>query len=193
MTKTSQTPEVTEDSDLVSILGGSDEDIIEEPVPAEPEQPPVAKEITVTEPVLETVKTTYAEPEIFKDKPEDETSKRINELIKLFGSTVEVIVNNYATDRAQVESAISYFEDQVKVARAAKEKLPPSIIEGWVKLLMVKAEINSNSVGVLDSMAKLLAAAKNNNLVINIGEGGQTGGLNLEKLLSQEPKDDEQI
>jgi len=193
MTKTSQTPEVTEDSDLVSILGGSDEDIIEEPVPAEPEQPPVAKEITVTEPILETVKTTYTEPEIFKDKPEDETSKRINELIKLFGSTVEVIVNNYATDRAQVESAISYFEDQVKVARAAKEKLPPSIIEGWVKLLMVKAEINSNSVGVLDSMAKLLAAAKNNNLVINIGEGGQTGGLNLEKLLSQEPKDDEQI
>lgn len=195
MTKTSQTPEVNEDSDLVSILGeSSEEDIIEEPVPTTPEpEPPAAKDITVVEPVLENVQTTYTEPEIFKDKPEDETSKRINELIKLFGSTVEIIVNNYATDRAQVENAISYFEDQVKVARAAKEKLPPAIIEGWVKLLMVKAEINSNSVGVLDSMAKLLAAAKNNNLVINIGENGKAGGLDLEKLLSQEPKDDEQI
>ena len=196
MTKTDQAPIVEEDSDLVSMLeeiDGNIEDIIEDPVPDQtpvetPVETPPVKEFV--DPVLESVQTTYVEPEIFKDKPEDETSKKINELIKLFSSTVEIIVNNYSTDREQVESAISYFEEQVKVARAAKEKLPPSIIEGWVKLLTVKAEINSNSVGVLDSMAKLLAAAKNNNLIINIGEG-KSGGLDLEKLLSQEPKDDE--
>ena len=86
-----------------------------------------------------------------------------------------------------------YFEQQVKEARAAGQKLPQAFIDGWVKLLAVKSEINTNATGVLDSVAKLIASAKNNNIIINMGgDKNQNTTINLEALLSQERKEDEE-
>ena len=59
-----------------------------------------------------------------------------------------------------------------------------------LKLLGIKSDINANSVGILDSMARLLAAAKNNNLIVNINNE-MKGGLDLDALLSQPKRFDE--
>ncbi len=57
--------------------------------------------------------------------------------------------------------------------------------------------INSNATGVLDSMAKLLAAAKNNNVVLNFSGGTKSGNgivdIDLEKLLAQPTNEEEAV
>ena len=82
-----------------------------------------------------------------------------------------------------------YFLDYV----AQGEKPPAAFVEGYVKLLQVKSDINANATGVLDSVARLLAAVKNNNVVFNVGEGTSvSGNIDIEKLLSQTKYEDEE-
>jgi hypothetical protein len=61
-------------------------------------------------------------------------------------------------------------------------------MESWVKAASSKAEININKTKLLDSIAKLLAAAKNNNILfeVNIDTGDD-----LTDILRQESRFDE--
>jgi len=120
---------------------------------------------------------------------EDENAKKINSLIKLFSDTANDIIHNYHNDRTQVNDALGYFENEVRVARSNGAKITPAMIEGWVKLLSVKSDINSNSISILDSMAKLLSAAKNNNLIVNVSNSST--GIDLQALLAQPKRSDE--
>jgi hypothetical protein len=168
------------------------------PVQAETESPvppenPVPQQIVVVEPVV-TPNKKKAKPksDLLEEKPEED-KLGLKKLIMDFGKTADVIVHNYDVDRGQVNNALIYFEQQVKEARAAGQKLPQAFIDGWVKLLAVKSEINTNATGVLDSVAKLIASAKNNNIIINMGgDKNQNTTINLEELLSQDRKEDEE-
>ena len=202
------------DPELINILNSGTEATEEEPVP-EPEtpksaasevvapapqavpppvqsgEPPIPITPTVVEPVLIPVSEITPQPApSLADGKKDEHSEKVAALIGLFSQTVNTVLNNYATDRLQVDEALAYFENEVKTARATGTKLPPSLIDGWVKLLSVKSDINTNSIGVLDSMAKLLAAARNNNMIINVG-ATVDGKLDLKALLDQPRKFDE--
>lgn len=154
---------------------------IQEPVQPEPVQPEPAIEPVIQSELPQVQNNPIAE--------QTDNSKQLNDLLKLFNDTCTTIVNNYATDRAQVNDALTYFESEVKAARKANLKLPTALIEGWVKLLAIKSEINSNATGALDSVAKLLAAAKNNNTIININD--KKGSIDLMSILAQPTRTDE--
>jgi hypothetical protein len=117
------------------------------------------------------------------------------ELLRIFPNTAKKIIDNHAKDRDQVENAIILMEGQMETIRSQNGKIPAAMLEAWVKLLAIKAEINANANGVLDSSAKMLAAAKNNNIVINVGELDKQSmsGLDLNALLSQPPRSDEAL
>jgi hypothetical protein len=189
-------PEI--DPDLVSMLEGDEalESPEEPPEPPEnnilqmPPQPIIPSEIPVNEPIIiKNVQKEKPKNELLNEVPEED-KLGIKKLVIDFGRTADQITQNYEKDRKEVGEALSYFSKEVKDARAAGQKLPQAFIDGWVKLLAVKSEINTNATSVLDSVAKLLASAKNNNIIINMGENQETT-INLESLLSQDHKEDE--
>lgn len=158
------------------------------------EQVPAPKELVpVVEPIITPVLATKTKEktDLFNTpkEPEDEKSFASKEFLEKFVNVANEIVTNHTKDRDQIEEAISYFAAEVKQARQLGLKLPPALIDGWVKLLATKSDVNANATGVLDSMAKLLAAAKNNNLIVNINKAGP--GFDIEAILSQPAKEDE--
>lgn len=121
--------------------------------------------------------------------PEEDLKDSLRQLIRTFPKAAQRIIDNHASDRTQVDKAIDYYETQIREARETNSKLPPAFIEGYVKLLGIKADINANANGVLDSTAKLLAAAKNHNIIVNVGDTGEH--IDLAAMLSQPRRPDE--
>jgi len=111
----------------------------------------------------------------------------IKQLLAKFGKSVELIINNHESDRQQAEDAIKFFKGRVEASPGPQGMLP--YVEGWVQSLKIKTEINTNAYKVLDSTAKLIAAGKQNDLIVNVG-GVKSGGLDIEKLLSQKPSNE---
>lgn len=124
--------------------------------------------------------------QVKKDQPQDSIGVRT--LLKQFGNSVEKILVDVEKDREQIESAITYFETTVRGTTDRKGISP--YVDGWARLLQTKGEINVSRASVLDSIAKLVAAGKSNDLIINLGEV-KKGSLDLEQLLTQPLKDDE--
>jgi hypothetical protein len=155
------------------------------PAPPKPIQP-------VQEPVLEKDVIKIASSDLLVPGGEaTNLTAPFLELLKTFPTIANKIIANHASDREQVEQAIKFLETQMK---NMGNKLPAVILETWAKLLATKAEINANANGVLDSSAKLLAAAKNNNIIINVGDDNKSiGGLDLAALLAQPQRDDEAL
>jgi hypothetical protein len=172
------------DPELLKMLDGIKE---EEPLPVVAP----SKAAKFIDPVTVSPSPTKLPAELTtEEKTEDVLG--IKALLMGFGKIAQDIINKHATDREQVDQALKYFEQQVKAMQTAGIKLPSSLVEGWVSLLKIKADINSNAPAVLDSYAKLLAAAKNNNIVINMtGMQQGSGEIDLDKVLSQPAYDDE--
>lgn len=185
-------PEV--DPELVSMLEGDGppeeppQNIVQmspQPIPVNIVIPP-----PVNEPIIvKNVQKEKPKNDLLNEVPDDD-KLGIKKLVIDFGRTADQITQNYEKDRKEVGEALAYFAKEVKDARASGQKLPQAFIDGWVKLLAVKSEINTNATSVLDSVAKLLASAKNNNIIINMGDNQETT-INLESLLNQDQKEDE--
>lgn len=168
-----------------------EEDLIPPPIPPEQEETKVIEKPEIAEPEL--VKATeIAEPPPASDlvplEPDQQDDIGIKALLGKFGASVELIIANHAADREQIDEAIKFFEQEVR----ANPRRPAisAYVEGWSKLLATKAEVNTNATGVLDSIAKLLAAGKANDLIVNVNNV-QKGDLDLEELLSQPKREDE--
>ena len=171
------------------------EPIVQEPVIEQVKSLPGPVEVElikpepVPEPIITLVTMTKEEPVPLNKTGPEEKIFASKEFLEKFVSVANSIVENHTIDRDQIEEAIIYFAEEVKQARELGLKLPPAMIDGWVKLLATKSDVNANATGVLDSMAKLLAAAKNNNLIININD--KDSEFDLEAILSQPAKEDE--
>lgn len=161
--------------------------IEKESIPEKIQIQTLVPEPTITPVTIKTLEN--IEQQITKTEQEEKTFAS-KEFLEKFVNVANEIVENHTKDRNQIEEAIKYFSEEVKEARQLGIKLPPALIDGWVKLLATKSDVNANATGVLDSMAKLLAAAKNNNLIININDNNP--GINLEEILSQPAKEDEE-
>lgn len=181
------------DNELVSMLEDS------EP-PSEPpsEQPlqevfPPVQETQVAEPkVTQNIVVEPTKSELITPEKEPQDKLGLRKLVLDFSKTADVVSKNYENDRNRVEVAVAYFEHIVRDAQDNGKKLSPAFVEGYVKLLAIKAEINTSATSLLDSIAKLISAAKNNNIIINLGGAEDNNlSLNLEELLSQAPKSDE--
>jgi hypothetical protein len=181
-------PEIQEDSELVDLLNSV----------SKSQKPPEQKALTaepksVVEPQLSPAPeppplppATLTKVEVIKD------DLGIKKLIGKFTDSVDVIISNQGADRQQAENTFAYLDNLIRTAFASNVKVSPSIIEAWVKSMQIKSDINANAVGALDSIAKLLAAAKKHDLIINLGGGADPSGIDLAALLAQpDDKDDD--
>lgn len=118
----------------------------------------------------------------------DVVSLQVQELLIAYGDHFKTTVKNYDKDRVQIEQVISLLDTVVRTSILQKGASP--YVDALARLLATKAEINTNATSALDSIAKLLAAAKSNDVIVNLG-GVQKGQLDLEALLSQPKREDE--
>jgi hypothetical protein len=177
------------DSELISMLADDSEP------PAEPPaEPPPQELVQVEEPkvITQNIVVGPTKAELITPEKESQDKLGLRKLVLDFSKTADTVSKNYESDRNRVEVAVAYFEHIVRDAQDNGKKLSPSFVEGYVKLLSIKAEINTSATSLLDSIAKLISAAKNNNIIINLGGSEDNNlSLNLEELLSQAPKSDE--
>lgn len=206
-----KTPEDDIDAELISMLDEEEDKEEDKPKSAVMEKPALGIKISEDEEIDEEVKDeeiiqkiTEVEPPVlipaqelmkpssnlFKVEKEQELDLGIKQLLAKFGQSVETIINNQKSDREQVEQAIILVEKKVKDAVDSGSKLSPAFLDAYARLLQTKADINTNASKVLDSVAKLLAAGKGNDLIVNINNG-KTGELDLEEFLQQPAYEDE--
>ena len=177
-------PEDDIDAELISVL---DEPPTKDEPPAKDEllEDKVPEPILVPQQGIEKISSNLL-------KIENQTTDDIGikQLLSKFGASVDTIISNQRADRDQVEKAITLVEKKVKDAVDSGSKLSPAFLDAYARLLQTKAEINTNASKVLDSVAKLLAAGKGNDLIVNINNK-ETGGLDLESFLQQPKYEDE--
>ena len=158
-----------------------------EPEPAESEGQKIPPDPPLKEnKEIELPKT--VSPEIVdapEDMPEDDLSIPLKELTRKFGERIDVVFENSILDRVDIQEVIDYCKGVVDESG----RVPSVVIESWVKAATAKADININSTKLLDSIAKFLAAAKNNNIFVVCGEAAPD---DFEALLNQDARFDEE-
>lgn len=125
----------------------------------EGEKEPKAEVATVPEPApaaIIPVAQVVSEPEAAQAEAND-----VREILTNFRDIRNEIFKNYKKDRDQVEEAIQLFLKNVK-----SNVVTQTVVEGYVKALGIKAEINANAIGLLDSQARLLSAGKGGALFV---------------------------
>ena len=168
--------------DLLDVISIKDE---EEPEPSEQIEssevpdPPLQERMEIERP--QTVN-----PEVV-DAPEvdDDPSIPLRDLTRKFGERVDIVFENSVRDRTDIQEVIDYCKQKVN----GEGKIPQVVMESWVKAATAKADININSTKLLDSIARFLAAAKNNNIFVLENIDSQE---DLEALLSQDKRFDEE-
>jgi len=154
------------DPELVNLLsdlqGESEDDTVDsgENAPAPPAAP------VTPAPVLTPV-----------SQPSEDEDNEVRELLTNFKDMREEILANYRGDRSQVEGAIKRLEDAIIDGNATE-----AIVDNYIKAISVKADINSNAIKILDSIAKLMSAGKGTNIFIR-NEGGISAN-ELERILN---------
>ena len=178
------------DDELTQLLGeinseastGIDESDDPDPGPDVDEQS-VSEPEPVEEPEIEQVVHVPAPAEPLPQAPiddeEDNVSIALTGLATQFAHTVNQVLEDADSDREQLESAISYLDEVVRTGETSGV-----IVEQWVAALGKKADINIQKTKLLDSIAKLLAAAKNNPLIDGTASG-DSGDIDFEDVLSQ--------
>lgn len=178
---------INEKSDLVDVKELVQEEAkksVSAPAPV-PEPPPVVAPVLTPAPVEEPTLLTKVDDKpaaalVEEQSEEDQGFKR---LVSRFNASVEIIIDNHAKDRDQIERGISLLDAMIRDAVTNNKKISPAYVEAWAKLISAKTEVNANATGVLDSIAKLLSAGKKNDLILN--QTQVSGTLDLSKLLEQ--------
>lgn len=165
-----------------TILNQEPEPDLEELPEIEPEP-----EREVVEPELEERVKPEAPPptEIVPAEESEDIAAPLRELAKKFSETLDGVFENATKDRTDMQEVVDFCKDKL----AGDDRIVQEVVmESWVKAAAAKAEININKTKLLDSIAKLLAAAKNNNMLFEINVNT---GDDLEAILNQEEKFDE--
>lgn len=108
-------------------------------------------------------------------EPEPQTndiSESLGNLATSFATTVNDVLSKSDEDRLMLDEAIDKLRDCVNQLGASRGAA--SFYEQWVGAMSKKADINIQKTKLLDSVAKLLAAAKNNDTLL--GDQSSTGG-----------------
>lgn len=97
----------------------------------------------------------------------------LQQLLSRFREVSNIVLNNYNSDREQIEGVIQFLDQMVQMG----PKAPRVYVEMLVAALRTKAETNANAVKLLDSFAKLLSAGKGTNVFVNQGQSFDTSDL----------------
>jgi hypothetical protein len=99
---------------------------------------------------------------------------------RLEAVTVEVL-DACRADRAEAQEVIEDLKD--RLAAMGNAAAPKALIDGLVKAVEVKANINSNAIRMMDTNAKFLASIKANNTVNNNNLNLSASAEELRKIL----------
>lgn len=143
-------------------------------------EPPLAEEPMVPAPAPPPTPTLPVVP------PVDPNQIDAAKLLKQYLAVYEKFLTNYDADRDQIEKTIKHLEDIVLNVGGAQRVH----VEMLVAALRVKTETNGNVVKALDSIAKILAAAKGTQVLIN--NNSTNTQVDLAKILAQPLYPDEQ-
>ena len=171
---------VQEDPELNSILDelSNGQDIVENQIPGAPskEQPVEPAEMTPI-PV---------EPKAMESS-QNGGAIELAQLLKTFMPIAKDIFDNYKSDRDQIEKTVKFLEDMVFNVPAAQRVH----VEMLVASLKTKSDTSIGAVKLLDSLAKILAASKGTNILIQ--NNNNTGSVQdeLDDILNTEAYPDE--
>lgn len=190
--KTTPQPENNEQKEQAPIEEEEVEEVEEDIVEDAPVPPPPAPLVPVEEPVYTQPNNDPVVPsELLVPTPEKDDELGVKDLLQKFRTHANKIIGDHDADRQQIQEAIRMLQPYVEQSVAGnKPKVTSIIVESWAKLLQTKAEITSNGVSVLDSISRLISAAKNNQIVLN-QQNVQAGSVDLKDILSQPLEEDE--
>lgn len=179
---------MAEDEELKNILNeiGGDQDPLAagQPIDITKIEPPIIEEPAPPPPPPPALPAPAQQVEIGSIDPNQIDAGK---LLKQYLAVYEKFLTNYDADRDQIEKTIKHLEDIVLNVGGAQRVH----VEMLVAALRVKTETNGNVVKALDSIAKILAAAKGTQVLINNNNSGNAQ-LDLAKILSQPLYPDEQ-
>lgn len=95
------------------------------------------------------------------------TPDEAQRVFKTFMAISTDILNNYKSDRDQIEKTIVYLEQMSQLG----PKGGRVYVEMLVAALKTKAETNTNAVKILDAMAKMVSAGKGTPIFIQQNQG----------------------
>lgn len=179
--------------DVLNEIGGQDPLPTGSPIDITQIQPPIieepiepAKPKTIPLPTPELLAPSGPPETIIAEVKPDVMQIDAAKLVKQYLTVYEKFLNNYDADRGQIEKTILHLEDIVFNVGGAQRVH----IEMLVAALRTKSETNGNIVKALDSVAKILAAAKGTQVLINNNNSG-SAQQDLAKILEKPPYPDE--
>lgn len=145
-------------------------------------EPPLIEEPVLTDPAPPPALPLPVDPK--PDQAMVDAAKLVNQYLAVY----EKFLNNYDADRAQIEKTIKHLEDIVFNVGGAQRVH----VEMLVAALRTKAETGGNIVKAMDSLAKILAAAKGTQVLIN-NNNNNNNQRDLANILNAKPYPDEKI
>lgn len=156
------------DDEVDKLLGLIDK---EEATPeAKPNSAEAAQESAALRPIEEPIRSLDAVPE--QAAPAGPTV----DLKRMFDRMEEVtqnVLDCAKSDRAQAEAAILMMQDAIETAHNQNKPASKTYIEGLVKAIEVKANVNTTVVKIMEANAKMFAATKSG-LQLNINNSNST-------------------
>lgn len=164
-------PEDLHDEELTALL----ETVHESGTELEPK--PVAEAPIMTQRVP-------AVPEEPIDADEDDgTNSALQSLISKFNVVAQESLDNFAEDRREIEQALQVIWDDLGEAISEGKKRPQAIYQAYVELIKTKTNNNANVTKLLDSIARLLQAGRQNEIFSGINSSDGMSDKELTDLL----------
>lgn len=92
--------------------------------------------------------------------PQDQKAENVlKNFIEKFNNVANKVLDNYDSDRNQLEDTIKFLDDVVRSGSSNRV-----YVEMLVATLRTKTDANTNAVKLLDSIAKMVSASKNTSL-----------------------------
>lgn len=106
--------------------------------------------------------------------------RALESLFDQFASTAHSMLHNAAEDRNQLNEAIELLGNKIRT----HDRVQGAVIEQWVNAMRAKADLNVSTTKLLDSIAKLLSAAKSNP-IISGQDDIEDGDVDFDELLNK--------
>jgi hypothetical protein len=163
------------DDDLKNLLDQlDDQDISEENSP--PEKPDIQDQsalhgtATALRPIEEPIRVQV------EDQPNTEQTIAISKYLDKMDMVADEVLQSCRSDRQEAQEVIDMLRNQCQDAHARNQSPARMYVDGLVKAVEVKANINTNAVKVMEGVAKMIAATKsglniqNNNVTVSATE-----------------------
>jgi len=170
-------PKELQDEELTSLLETVNESgetqQAKQPEPELEPGPEVPHDSDVAAPEL--VQRLPAAPEEPLNLEENDIGSPLQSLIFKFNKVAQESLDNFAEDRREIEQALQVIWKDLSPAIQNGKKRPRDLYQAYVELIKTKTNNNANVTKLLDSIARLLQAGRQNEIFSGAsGDGGMS-------------------